>query len=133
MDLEHPAISRTQKEGYPDGTGKPLNNNIVSCDYSREEEETQVNEEFIDFIEQYKELREKAEEIGVIYFSPVLNQMQVFKIDDFLTHTKGFDVEISKRGDDEYPFEATAIIDDVEIMIILTCEQKNELEELMNE
>lgn len=34
MDLEHPSISKTLKEGYPDGTGKPKYKNNIQTKHN---------------------------------------------------------------------------------------------------
>lgn len=44
MDLEYPAISRTLKEGYPDGTGKPQQTITVNPNYNRGEEDNQMED-----------------------------------------------------------------------------------------
>lgn len=65
MDLEHPAISRTLKEGYPDGTGKPTNKNITNLDYIKEEEDYQMEFENMTL----KELQDLGADIHVFFYN----------------------------------------------------------------
>lgn len=42
MDLQHPSITRTLKEGYPDGTGKPQQTITVNPNFNRVKEDNQM-------------------------------------------------------------------------------------------
>src|SRR5699024_7990228 len=50
MDLEHPSISKTLKEGYPDGAGKPLYKNNLCADYSTNGDENKMEKTLVDLI-----------------------------------------------------------------------------------
>src|SRR5690625_1841117 len=64
MDLEHPAISRTLKTGYPDGAGKPTNKNISNLDYIKDKEDYQM--EFEDLT--VRELLDMEMRIDITHF-----------------------------------------------------------------
>lgn len=82
MDLEHPAITKTLKTGYPDDAGKPTNKIYYTPDYSRDEEETQM--EFEDYT--IRELLDMDAKITIDLFSgtkeKALSIVEKFKIDD---------------------------------------------------
>lgn len=65
MDLEHPAISRTLKEGYPDDAGKPQYKNNIHPDYNRVKEDTQMKIEEMTV----KQLLDMGAELDVYFFN----------------------------------------------------------------
>src|SRR5690625_1876589 len=50
MDLEHPSITKTLKEGYPDGAGKPLYKNYTCADYSTNGDENKMQKTLDDLV-----------------------------------------------------------------------------------
>ena len=64
MDLEHPSITRTLKEGYPDGTGKPQYTNNTNLDYIKDEEDYQMKFENMTL----KELQDLGADIKVFFY-----------------------------------------------------------------
>src|SRR5699024_2185100 len=78
MDLEHPAISRTLKEGYPDGAGKPQQKNTNLPNYNRVEEDEQM-----DFEEMINELFHLCadNELNFTYYSTV-GEISVIDLND---------------------------------------------------
>lgn len=65
MDLEHPMVSKIRKTGYPDSAGKPERKTYYTPDYSRVEEETQM--EFEDYT--IRELLDMDARIDIKFYS----------------------------------------------------------------
>lgn len=134
MDLEHPAITKAQKWGYPDGAGKPQQKNTNPFYYNRVEEDEQM-----DFTNEIKSLIKMQESLkshyGVIdvmqspsgysvQFSDLFSFYNLFKDTSFTIQEDYYDNENAK---------ASLTTDGIEYIIILDNKKLAELEELINE
>lgn len=136
MDLEHPAISKTLKEGYPDDAGKPQYKNNIHPDYNRVKEEKQMNDKVMSFVDKYNQLKRDLRAEGVINvrLDDMNPHLQFHKVADFFKHTKGHNIKFNFfEDDDTFECEATAQIGEVEYLILLEKDELVELEGLLDE
>jgi len=89
MDLEHPAISRTLKEGYPDGAGKPQQKNTNPFYYNRVEEDEQMDDLINDLLEIKNSV--DVEEFLSIEIDVIDEKVKIL-LNDYKVMTNHFDI-----------------------------------------
>jgi len=138
MDLEHPAITKTLRTGYPYNEKRHhlqmVPNKNYHPDYNRGTEESQMNLiNVIKDVADHNERVEKTHGVTNIYKNYLgYYNANMHDVEEFYEATKDFRVVFGYTSDQEYPHRASAIVGDVEIAIILDNEEFKELKELVD-
>src|SRR5699024_7285915 len=132
MDLEHPSISKTLKEGYPDGAGKPLYKNYTCADYSTEGREIKMLSSYAyDELNNFRNTFHKLyQHYGVIGISVDENELRVVlkDLNTFLQESEGYPVEVEKNELSEYT--ACFQINKIKFLLYMNKETKDNLEKI---
>src|SRR5699024_831907 len=133
MDLEHPSISKTLKEGDPDGVGKPLYKNYTCADYSTEGREIKMLSSYAyDELNNFRNTVHKLyQHYGDIRSSVDEKELRVAlkDLNTFLRESERYPVEVEKNELSEYT--ACFKINKINFLLYMNKETKDNLESVL--